>query len=59
MWPDLRFPAFVHLFWSEFLQTFIDLFLVIVWHIRHVLMSDDGETEALPNEVKYGKLRYL
>jgi len=42
-----------------FLQTFIRLFLILYWHIRHVLMSDDGETEALPNEVKYGKLRYL
>ena len=41
------------------LQTFIGVFLVIVWHIRHVLMSDDGEGKSLLNEVKYGKLRYL
>ena len=42
-----------------YFQTFIDSFLILVWHIRHVLMSDDGETEVLLNEVKYGKLRYL
>lgn len=41
------------------MKTFIPSLLVILWHIRHVLMSDDGETEVLLNEVKYGKLRYL
>jgi hypothetical protein len=46
-------------YFSQSFKTFIGFLLVTVWHIRHVLMSDDGETEALLNEVKYGKLRYL
>lgn len=49
--PESVYLADFACFTPQFLKTFIDSNTILVWHIRHVLMSDDGETEALLNEV--------